>query len=216
MLTNVYFNISNHVRIANFTKVNSAPCEITMEEFIAFIKTIIWIDDLDLQLVLSRCTERQLSNGKLILRKGQIANQYFFIVSGGVRFFYEVNGQENTTWVTFKNEFFTEISSLNPQKPSRFNIEAIEDTKLVVIDKKDMDFLYAHVAVWEAFGRKIWEAMSVRMIDQILNFQTLSAEERYLEFLNNPELIQKIPVKQLAAVLGITPNALSRIRKNIR
>ena len=187
-----------------------------MEEFIAFIKTIIWIDDLDLQLMISKCTERQIIKGKLILQKGQIANQYFFIVSGGVRFFYEANDRENTTWVTFKNEFFTEISSLNPQKPSRFNIEAIEDTELVVIDKKDMDFLYAHVTVWEEFGRKIWEAMSVRMIEQILNFQTLSAEERYLEFMNNPELIQKIPVKQLAAVLGITPNALSRIRKNIR
>ena len=131
-------------------------------------------------------------------------------------FFYETNGQENTTWVMFKNEFFTEISSLNPQKPSRFNIEAIEDTKLIIIAKKDMDFLYGHVAVWEEFGRKIWEATSARMIDQILNFQTLSAEERYLEFMSNSELIQKIPVKQLATVLGITPNALSRIRKNIR
>jgi CRP-like cAMP-binding protein len=189
---------------------------IAMKEFITFIRSIVGIDDFDLQLVLSKCTERQIPKGKLILRKGQIANQYFFIASGGVRFFYEENGQENTTWVTFKNEFFTEISSLNPQKPSRFNIETVEDSQLVVIDKKDMDFLYGHIAVWEEFGRKIWEAISVRMIDQILNFQTLSAEERYLEFMNNPELIQKIPVKQLAAVLGITPNALSRIRKNIR
>ncbi len=187
-----------------------------MEEFITFIKTIIWIDDLDLQLVLSRCTERRIPKGKMILKKGQIAKQYFFIVSGGVRFFYDRNDQENTTWVTFKNEFFTEISSLHPQQPTRFNIEAIEDTHLVVIDKKDMDFLYSHVAVWEEFGRKIWEAMSVRMIDEILNFQTLSAEERYLRFMNNPEFLQKVPVKQLAAVLGITPNALSRIRKNIR
>jgi CRP-like cAMP-binding protein len=187
-----------------------------MQEFITFIKSIIGIDDLDLQLVLSKCTELQIPRGKLILKKGQIANKYFFIASGGVRFFYEHSGQENTTWVTFKNEFFTEISSLNPQKPTRFNIEAIEDSKLVVIEKKDMDFLYAHVAVWEEFGRKIWEATSVRMIDQILNFQTMTAEERYLEFMSNPEFLQKVPVKQLAAILGITPNALSRIRKNIR
>jgi CRP-like cAMP-binding protein len=187
-----------------------------MEEFITFIRSIVGIDDLDLELVLSKCSLRQVPKGKLILRKGQIANKYFFIASGGVRFFYEVDGQEMTTWVTFKNEFFTEISSLNPQKPSRFNIEAIEDSTLLVIEKKDMDFLYGHIVVWEEFGRKIWEEISVRMIDQILNFQTMSAEERYLEFLNNPEFIQKVPVKQLAAVLGITPNALSRIRKNIR
>jgi CRP-like cAMP-binding protein len=187
-----------------------------MEEFVKFIRDIIWIDELDLQLVLSRCSERQVSKGKLLLRKGQIANQYFFIVSGGVRFYYEANDQENTTWVMFNNEFFTEISSLNPQQPSRFNIEAIEETKLVVIDKKDMDFLYSQVAVWEEFGRKIWEATTVRMIDQIMNFQTLSAEERYLSFMTNSQLIQKVPVKQVAAVLGITPNALSRIRKKIR
>lgn len=187
-----------------------------MEKFIAFIRSIVSIDESDLQIVLSRCRTKKVSKGKLILRKGQIANQYFFIVSGGVRFFYELNDQENTTWVTFKNEFFTEISSLNPQKPTRFNIEAIEDTELVVIEKKDMDFLYGYVPSWQEFGRKIWEAISVRMIDQILNFQTLSAEERYIEIMNNPEFLQKIPIKQLAAVLGITPNALSRIRKNVR
>lgn len=187
-----------------------------MEEFVAYIKTIVGIDDLDLQLVLSKCTERQIPKGKLILKKGQIANQYFFIVSGGVRFFYESNDQESTTWVMFKNEFFTEVSSLSPQKPSRFNIEVLDGTKLIIIDKKDMDFLYGHVAIWEEFIRKVWEGMLVRMIDQILNFQTLSAEERYLNFMKNSELVQKVSVKQLAAVLGITPNALSRIRKNIR
>lgn len=187
-----------------------------MEEFVKFIRSIIWIDELDLQLVLSRCREKQIAKNKLLLRTGQIASQYFFIVSGGVRFIHQSQGQEMTTWVMFEQEFFTEISSLHPQKPSRFTIEAIEETKLVVIDKKDMDFLYSQVAAWEEFGRKIWEATTVRMIDQIMNFQTLSAEERYLAFLNNSQLIQKAPVKQVAAVLGITPNALSRIRKKIR
>lgn len=187
-----------------------------MEAFVRFIRTLVHIEDADVELVLSRCTERQVQKGKRILRKGQVASQYFFLVSGGIRFFYELNGQEITSWVMFENEFFTEISSMNPQTPSRFNIEAVLDTELIVIDKKDMDFLYAHVPGWEAFGRKIWEAMSVRMIDQILNFQTLSAEERYRMFMTNPEWAGKIPVKQLAAVLGITPNALSRIRKHIR
>lgn len=187
-----------------------------MEEFKKFIKSIVGIDDMDMQLVLSRCREKKVAKGKFILKKGQIATQYFFIISGGVRFFYGDYDQENTSWVVFKNEFFTDISSLNPQKPTRFNIEAIEDSELLVIDKSDMDFLYSHISVWQEFGRKIWETMSVRMVEQIISFQTLSAEERYLEFMNTPELIQKVPVKHLASFLGITPNALSRIRKNIR
>jgi len=187
-----------------------------MEEFIKFIRTIIGIDETELNIVSSRCRRKTVPKGKLVLKRGQIAQQYFFIVSGGLRFFYENESGENTTWVVFENEFLTEISSLNPQKPTRFNIIAIEDTELIVIDKKDMEFLYAHVPVWHEFSRKIWEETTVRMIDQILKFQTLTAEERYLEFMTTTEMLQKIPVKQLASVLGITPNALSRIRKNIK
>jgi CRP-like cAMP-binding protein len=190
--------------------------EQSSQAFVSFIRSVVSIHDSDLDLVLSKCVNRKVPKGTRILRKGQISNQYFFIASGGIRFFYELDGRENTTWISFKNEFFTEISSLNPQKPSRFNIETIEDAELIIINKKDMDFLYAHIPSWEEFGRKIWESTSVRMIDQIINFQTLSAEERYVEFMSNPEFLQKIPVKQLAAILGITPNALSRIRKNIK
>lgn len=187
-----------------------------MEEFKKFIKAIVGIDDIDMQLILSKCRERKVAKGKFILRKGQIATQYFYIISGGIRFFYGDYKHENTTWVVFKDEFFTEISSLHPQRPSRFNIEAIEDSELLVIDKSDMDFLYSHIAAWQEFGRKIWEQMAVRMVDQIVSFQTLSAEDRYMEFMNTPELIQKVPVKHLASFLGITPNALSRIRRNIK
>lgn len=187
-----------------------------MENFVKFIKQTISIDETELKIVLSKCREKNVPKGNLVLKKGQIARQYFFIVSGGLRFYYEDENGENTTWVVFENEFLTEISSLNPQKPTRFNIIAIADTELIVIDQKDMEFLYAHVPVWHEFGRKIWEETTVRMIDQILRFQTLTAEERYLEFMNTTEMIQKIPIKQLASVLGITPNALSRIRKNIR
>ncbi|MDR6157863.1 CRP-like cAMP-binding protein [Chryseobacterium sp. SLBN-27] len=187
-----------------------------MEDFVTFIKKMIVIDESDLNIVLSRCRKKVVAKGDLVLKKGQVAQQYFFIVSGGLRFFYDGLNDESTTWVVFKNEFLTEISSLNPQKPTRFNIISIEDTELVVIDKKDMDFLYGHIPVWHEFGRKIWEETTVRMIDQILNFQTLTAEERYLQFISTPEVLQKIPVKQLASVLGITPNALSRIRKNIK
>ncbi|WP_029286113.1 Crp/Fnr family transcriptional regulator [Pedobacter sp. R20-19] len=186
------------------------------DKLVAFIKRIVAIEEHELQLIISKCRSKTISKGKLVLRSGQIANQYYFIVSGGLRFYYHLNDQENTTWVCFQNEFFTEISSLHPQKPTRFNIQAVEDTELIIIDKKEMDLLYAHIPGWEEFGRKIWEATAARMVDQLLNFQTLSAEERYLEFLQTPELLQKIPVKQLASILGITPNALSRIRKKIR
>jgi len=187
-----------------------------VKNFRKFIGEKVYLEPQELDLVISKCRLKVIPKGKLVLKAGQIANQYYYIVKGGLRFYYEFNDRETTTWICFQNEFFTEISSLHPQKPTRFNIQAIGETELIVLDKKDMDFLYAYIPGWDEFGRKIWEATAARMIDQLLNFQTLSAEERYLRLLSTPEMLQKIPINQLASILGITPNALSRIRNKIR
>jgi len=88
-------------------------------------------------------------------------------------------------WVIVKDEFFTEISSLNPELPTRFNIQAIEKTELFQIHKNDMELLYAQIPAWQEFGRVTWENMAIRMINQIISFQTLSVEERYLEFMRD-------------------------------
>jgi CRP-like cAMP-binding protein len=187
-----------------------------MKEFRDFIKSKVAIKDMDLESILSIFKTKQVKKGQLILKRGQIADQYFYIQSGALRFFFDEFDEQLTAWVVFRDEFFTEISSLNPRKPTRFNIEAIENSQLIYINKEEMEVLYKQFPSWQEFGRITWEAMAVRMIDQIIDFQTLSAEERYLKFMANSELIKKIPVKQIASYLGITPNALSRIRKNIR
>jgi CRP-like cAMP-binding protein len=187
-----------------------------MKELSEFIQSRLAIKDEDLQVIISRFKRKTLKKGQLVLKRGQVASQYFYIKSGGLRFFYGEFSEQLTAWIVFQNEFFTEISSLSTQTPTRFNIEAIEETELIYIDKSDMDGLYKEFPVWQEFGRMIWEAMAVRKIDKIISFQTQSAEERYLDFIANSELVKRIPVKQIASYLGITPNALSRIRKNIR
>lgn len=186
-----------------------------MKEFSDFIKSHVSISETDLTIVLSKFKEKTIKKGTLVLRKGQIANQYFYIKSGALRLFYGEYDEQHTSWAFFQNTFFTEISSLNPQAPTRFNIEAVEATELLVITKAEMEQLYKLLPVWQEFGRKIWEEMCIKQVDQNLQYQTLSAKEKYLELLKNSDFIKKIPVKQLASILGITPNALSRIRKNI-
>ncbi|AMR30268.1 Crp/Fnr family transcriptional regulator [Mucilaginibacter sp. PAMC 26640] len=187
-----------------------------MKEFADFIRSKIAVEDQEMEIILSNFKIKKVKKGQLVLKRGQIAQQYFFIKSGALRFFFGQFDDQLTAWVVFQNEFFTEISSLNPQKPTRFNIEAIEDTELIYIDKPEMERLYKQLPAWQEFGRITWEAMAVRMIDQIISFQTLSAEERYLEFMAKTEMIKRVPVKQIASYLGITPNALSRIRKNVK
>jgi len=187
-----------------------------MDQLSLFIKSRVAVSDNELQAILSKFKSKSFDKGQFILRRGQIARHYYYLHSGALRFCYGEAEQENTAWLALQNEFFTEISSLSPQVPTRFNIEAIEASEILYIDKDDMEALYKQFPVWQEFGRKLWEAMSVRMIDQIVSFQTLSAEDRYLEFMKTPQFIRRVPVKYLASFLGITASSLSRIRKNIK
>lgn len=186
-----------------------------MQQLKTLIQSQVMITEDDLQTILARFQNKNLQKGQLLLRRGQIAGHYYFIVSGALRFIYGDEPQL-TAWIALPGEFFTEITSFNPQRPTRFHIEAVEATELYCISKADMEVLYAQYPAWQEFGRKIWETTAMRMIDEIIRFQTLSVEERYLEFLQKPGFMQHVSVKQLASYLGITPNALSRIRKNLR
>lgn len=99
-----------------------------MKRLADFIKSKVVIQESDLGVILSLFKTKTVKKGQLILKRGQIAQQYFYIRTGALRFFFGEFEEQLTAWVVFQNEFFTEISSLNPQKPTRFNIEAIEDT----------------------------------------------------------------------------------------
>ena len=187
-----------------------------MKQLSDFIRSKVIIRADELEIILSNFQEMILERRQFVLKTGQIANHYYFIKSGALRFYYGDFEEQLTAWVIVKDEFFTEISSLNPQLPTRFNIEAIEKTELLYIHKNDMEILYKQIPAWQEFGRITWENMAIRMINQIISFQTLSAEQRYLEFIQDAELMKRVPVKQIASYLGITPNALSRIRKNIK
>ena len=181
-----------------------------MKELSDFIKSKVTIETADLNRILGAFSQMSLDKHDLILKTGQISKYYYFIKTGAMRFYYGEYEEQLTAWVILKNEFFAEISSLNPQIASRFNIEAIEKTELYCIHKDEMERLYQQIPAWQEFGRRIWENMSIRMIDRIISFQTKSAEQRYLEFMQDVELIKRIPVKHIASFLGITPNALSR------
>ncbi|MEO6639532.1 MAG: Crp/Fnr family transcriptional regulator [Ginsengibacter sp.] len=186
-----------------------------MDELSNYIRSIITIDNNDLEYILSHFKEVTIKSNDYVLKKNQLSTNYYFIKSGGVRIWFEKDEKPITAWLIFENSFFSELSSLKSRKPTQFNIQAVTDTVLLAIEKNSMEHLYERIAVWQRFGRLIWENSFLRVIDGIINHQTLTAEERYLAAMQQSNLIQKIPLKQLASFLGMTPTSLSRIRKKI-
>jgi CRP-like cAMP-binding protein len=187
-----------------------------MKELSDFIKSQINISDNDLQIILSNFQERTIDKDRFLIRKGQIVTSYYFIKSGGLRIYLDKDDRQITGWLAFQNDFFTELNSLKSGKPSLFDIQAIESSNLLIIDKFQMEELYRQFPLWQQFGRQIWEDAFLKVINGILSYQTMTAEERYLNMMKQSDLLQKVPLKQLASYLGITQTSLSRLRKNIK
>ncbi len=180
-----------------------------------YIQSITNIEDEDLAYILSHFKETTVKKDRYILRKQQFSTNYYFVKKGGVRIWFNKDGKSITAWLIFENDFFSELSGLKSGKPTKFNIQAIADTTLYAIDKNSMEHLYTQFPQWQRFGRLIWEDAFLKVIDGIISYQTLTAEERYLSAMRQSDLLQKIPLKQLATYLGMTPTSLSRIRKKI-
>ncbi len=176
----------------------------------------ILIDEADLETIVSNFKEVKIVKDKFALKQGNIATHFFFVKSGGLRVYFDHNDQQITSWIALENEFFTDLSSQKAQVPSKFNMQAIEDTILVTIHSDKMEQLYQQFPIWQAFGRLIWEANYRNLLEGVISFQTLSAEERYLSAMTETTLLQRVPLKYLASYLGITQTSLSRLRKKIK
>lgn len=109
-----------------------------------------------------------------------------------------------------------DVESFTKQKQTNNNIDALEDSELLLMSFKSWTDLSLKVPTWEFYFREILAEENHAAITRISDFVSASAEERYLHFLAlYPDLFQRVPLYQIASYLGVTPQSLSRIRKEL-
>lgn len=186
-----------------------------MEKLIKYINGYVTLEKEELDIILSFFKRKILEKDKFIIKKEQIVTDYYFIVSGGV-IIYDIEDEiQYTRYFAFENEFIGDIVKIKEKKRSKSYIKALEKTELFSISHTDMEMLYDRFPLWQKFGRLLWEDAFASVLYGIHNFQTLTAKERYLDLLKRSDLIFRVPLKDLSLFLGITPQSLSRIRKEI-
>ncbi|WP_300675250.1 Crp/Fnr family transcriptional regulator [Soonwooa sp.] len=187
-----------------------------MEKIKAFFETIVDITNDELDLFCSKLTEAKFPKKSLILEKGKVEKYLSFIEKGIVRFNIPKLDYDFTFGFAFENSFVSAYDSFITQTPSTYNIQAISDCTLWQISYKDLSEIYEHTRIGERIGRKIAEAIYLKKVKREISLLEDTAKKRYLDLLKEqPELVQKIPLKYLASYIGIRPQSLSRIRKEI-
>jgi CRP-like cAMP-binding protein len=171
----------------------------------------------DLELIKSKFRYNQFKAKEYLLKDGQVSNQLHFIIVGLVRVFYLKEGKEITTYLSCDDGFVSSYSSFINQSKSFEYIQCIEDTETFSITYEEMQDLYNNVSQWQKIGRVLSESTVVCLADRLLKIHSIPAKEKYIDFLQTypDKIVRRTPLIHIASFLGIAPESLSRIRKDI-
>lgn len=176
----------------------------------------ISLDREEISYFVSLLKQVEVSKKQFILKEGQICKIISFVHSGILRAYYPDNeGKEATIMFAVADWWITDMFCFVNKQPAMLNIEAVENSTIFQLQKDDLDRLYARVPKFERFFRIIMQNAYIREQLRVLQNLSLSAEERYNNFLSKyPQVAKQVTQKQIASYLGITPEFLSTIRGN--
>lgn len=187
-----------------------------MQQIRAYFERSVHMTDNDWDIFSSKLVRREFPKKKLLLRSGQAEKYLSFIEKGVIRFYTSKGENEITFSFSFASEFVSAYDSFLMQKPCGYQVETLTETILWQLTHNNLQEIYEKTEIGDKIGRFACEQLYLENIQRELSLLTQSAEERYVNLLTEqPHLIQNVPLKYLASYIGITPQALSRIRKRI-
>ena len=187
-----------------------------MKDIKNIYKTTFNISDGDWDLFSSKLKKFNYTKRNKLVDVGEIENNLSFIEKGIVRFYIPKPDNDITFGFGFEKSFISAYDSFISRSPSRYVIETMTDSTMWTISYSDLQEVYEQSDIGNFIGRKTAEDLYLKKSDRELSLLSMTAEERYLHlFKERPDLFLKIPMKYIASYIGITPQALSRIRRRI-
>lgn len=187
-----------------------------MNEIRKYFEGLVKLSDADWKLFSSKLTCREFSKKSELLKAGQIEKHLSFIEKGIIRFYMSETLEDKTFSFSFSNNFVSAYDSFITQQPCTYNVETLTNSILWSITYNDLQHVYKETEIGNTIGRLASEALFLKKSKRELSLLHDTAEERYLKlFAEQPHLLLQIPLKYIASYIGITPQALSRIRKRI-
>ena len=189
----------------------------TFEVLRAYFEKTGAVSGEEFDLMQSVFLPRALSSGDYLQRGGEPATHAAFVTAGCLRsYVIDAKGKEHVVQFAPETWWLSDTTSLSTGAPSQFFIDAIEDSEVLLIDPPGHLKLLARVPVYAASFQEGIRKHAASKDRRIVNALATSAEERYLEFLDTyPSIASRVPQWMLASYLGLTPETLSRIRKNL-
>ena len=158
-----------------------------------------------------------LKKGEMVFKQGTIPKYGGYIIRGAVRYFHtDSYRQEITTGFHFEDDCFGDMRSILFNEPAKLSLQAMEETTIGRLDKSHYLHLFDHCKPFAKVMLLALEKSNNDLVGETIERIDREAEERYVNMLNQyPHILQRVSQRHIASYLGIKPQSLSRIRKNI-
>ena len=183
------------------------------EQLRTYTLPIIELTDDELSLLMTCVTYRNLAKGQPVLKAGEICRAFYLVEKGHLRTYFNKGEVAINLNFTFEGNFISNLQRCRDRTPSETNIEAGEETLVWVFDIKSVNEQFGDQPQILRFIRRL--AMRILLASEQYSdlFKILTPTERYRHIeKNNPLLLQRIPLSQIASYHGVTRETLSRIR----
>ena len=172
----------------------------------------------EFDMVANLSEPQRLKKGDLVYKQDNIPSYGGFILEGVMRHFHanKDNREDTTVSFEFENSCFGDLRSIFYQEPAITSLQALEDTLILKLEKEKYLHLFDNCKPFSKLMLLIMEDRYNELIYETIRRKNEQAEERYLKMLQiYPRILQRVPQRYVASYLGIKPQSLSRIRKNI-
>lgn len=189
-----------------------------MEKIIKHFERYLPLDQQEIEALTSRLITRKIKRKQFILQDGDICKHFTYVVEGCFKMYgMDNSGTEHNLLFASEDDWIGDLSSLHKEHTSKLFIEALEPSVIYQISKIDLWHLYTHFPKFDRCFRVIVEDKYIELQNRLLQTFSAHASQRYDSFLEQyPHLINRLPNTQIASYLGITPEFLSKIRKEKR
>lgn len=189
-----------------------------MDKIKSVINGMVSVTESEFNHLLSDCKVAFFKRNEILTHPGEVPNDIFFINQGMIRITVTDNdGNEHTIHFALENQFIADYSSFINKQPALYALQALEDTEVVVMSRKAIEWGYTNMKEGDRLGRLIAEFYFIYQDNRIKNLYARTPKERYDSITEVfPNIHNRVPQHMIASYLGITPVHLSRLKKSDR
>lgn len=188
-----------------------------LDVFRTYLQKHVHVTDAQFDQLTKHLKRRSLPKGTVLLRPGEICEHSFFVEKGLLRSYtVDSAGKEHIIQFASENWFLSDRSSVYFNEPSDFFIDVIEESSVIFFDRNFIEYASEIVKEFRAYNDRMLHKHILHMQKRLNSLLGSTAERRYMDFIKlYPDLTLRVPQWMIASYLGITPESLSRVRKEL-